>query len=112
VNSNLKRSEHELSELNSMVTDITLEAQNISPYLSITIPQGPKKPPSPMRQKLIKGFSKAKAAVPSLPREQKEKISETHTESRSIVNTAGQGSGPKTDEDQSSQPKIPEAQPS
>lgn len=113
VNSNLKRSEHELSELNTTIADINLEARAIAPRLSITIHQGTKKSPSPMRQKLLKGVprvflggaSRTAASAPSLPREQEE--------GQSLPPEACPG-GQATDkqpEGQGSGLEIPEAQP-
>ena len=58
VNSNLKRSEHELSELNSMLADINKDAKFVAPRLRITLSQGAKKSPSPIRQRLLKGVPK------------------------------------------------------
>lgn len=102
-----------------MIADINLEARTIAPYLRIVVPQGPKKSPSPMRQKLFKGVPKvflggaSKLAVPSLGKEQEApKMPEAKAQS------PGQISGLKTLEakpgqspSQVSEPKIPEAQP-
>ena len=129
VNSNLKRSEHELSELNTTIADINLEARTIAPYLRMVVSQGPKKSPSPMRQKLFKGVPKVflggaskPAAVPSLPKEQEEgqglppKIPEAQVQSPGQSSRAGQSSSevevpkiPEAEPSQSSGPKIPEA---
>lgn len=74
VNSNLKRSEHDLSELNSMIADINKYANTIAPHLNTMFPQGGKKSPSPIRQRLLKGMPKAflqgvTSKPPSLPEE-------------------------------------------
>ena len=56
MNSNLKRSEHDLSELNTIISDINKDARFIAPNLSIQFAHSSKKSPSPMRQRLLKGI--------------------------------------------------------
>lgn len=60
VNSNLKRSEHELSELNTIINDINADARFVAPNLSIHVSPGAKKSPTPMRQRLLKGLPQVK----------------------------------------------------
>lgn len=126
VNSNLKRGEHDLSELNSIMTDINTEARSIAPTLSIKLSHTPKKSPSPIRQRLFKGVPKvynllgagssaaATSPVPQLPLENSgedqslaTKVPEARLEGQSLgvrdveALQDGQGLGLK----------IPEAQP-
>lgn len=64
MNSNLKRSEHDLSDLNSILRDVNQEARLLAPYLNtehLTVPK--KIPPSPIAHKILKGFSAWGAAA-------------------------------------------------
>lgn len=66
MNSNLKRTEHELSELNTTIKDINLDAKTLAPTLRIQPPlhRGAKKSPSPIRQRILKGIPQFLGAAP------------------------------------------------
>lgn len=109
VNSNLKRGEHELSELNSILTDINMDARGMAPHLSMTLPHTHtvRKSPSPMRQRLLKGVprvfqlaaksaSSSSSSVPVLPGEPQEgrgTIPEAHGVSQTKPTSAGLAGG-------------------
>ena len=64
MNSNLKRSEHELSDLNSILRDINLAARGLAPYLSSEhLATSKTVPPSPLKHRLLKGISTLSVAA-------------------------------------------------
>ena len=98
MNSNLKRSEHELSDLNSILRDVNLDARTLAPYLSNEHLTTPKKtPPSPIAHKILKGFSSWGAAAGAMSAS-RSSSSENVPEAQPGVPEA--------------QPGVPEAQPS
>lgn len=92
MNSNLKRSEHELSDLNSTLRDINLEAKRLAPYLSSEHLATSKRTSSPFRHRLLKGISSWSAVG---------------TTATSKKTTPSEVEVPETE----AQPEIPEARP-
>jgi len=63
VNSNLKRCEHDLSDLNSILRDVNQDARLLAPFLNTeNLTAHKKTPPSPIAHKILKGFSSWGAA--------------------------------------------------
>lgn len=106
MNSNLKRSEHELSELNSIISDINIDARAIAPNLNVPLPQGTKKSPSPITQRLLMGVPK----VYNL-------LAASSNRASSVSRLPGEPEAPEAhlkitaDQRQSAGFQIPEAQP-
>ena len=64
MNSNLKRCENDLSDLNSTLRDVNQDARMLAPFLNaenLTVHK--KAPPSPVTHKILKGFSSWGAAA-------------------------------------------------
>lgn len=115
MNSNLKRTEHDLSELNSMIRDINVDARTTAPNLTIVITPAPRKSPSPIRQRLFKnvpkvygilgsGSTKSGTSTPPVLEDPKEEERAAIPEARPEGQSAG-GVPPE------SGPRLPEAQP-
>ena len=121
VNSNLKRTENDLSELNSIIQDINVDARTTAPNLAIMVGVTAKKSPSPMRQRLFKNVPKvygirgsgSNKPVPSTPPLEEEPQQGTQQQLTEVpeAKPEGQGAERKDTPTDTGPSRIPEAQP-